>query len=99
MEEREVSMVAGAVPADRFLEEQADHSGKTVLTYCTVGHRSGLFARQLQQQGWRVFNIRGAILSWTHAGKELVDGEGPTRRVHVAGPNWNLAAKGYEPVW
>lgn len=98
-EERQVSMIEGAVTSEDFLGNPADYQGKTVLTYCTVGHRSGLFARQLQDQGWTAFNMKGAILSWTHAGGPLVDANGPTRRVHVFGPTWNLIADGYEPVW
>lgn len=97
--EQEVSMLPGAIRAVQLEQSLAEDSSRTLVVYCTIGHRSGLLAQKLQASGLKVYNLKGAILSWTHAGNELVDNEGPTRRVHVAGPNWNLAADGYEPVW
>ena len=38
-------------------------------------------------------------VSQSEAGGELVDGDGPTQRVHVWGPRTSLEAEGYEPVW
>lgn len=98
-EEQAVSMIPGAITSGQFEQNQADYAGKPVAVYCTVGHRSGLYAKQLQAQGWNVFNIPGAILSWTHAGGELVNTDGPTHKVHVCSRRTDLAAEGYEPVW
>jgi sodium/bile acid cotransporter 7 len=97
--EQEVSMIAGAITADDFLEHRADHEGATVVAYCTIGHRSGLFAQELSAEGWRVFNLKGAILSWTHGGGALENADGPTQRVHVYSRQCNLTAEGYEAVW
>ena len=97
--ERAVSIIPGAITSEEVAADPAAFEDKTLVAYCTVGHRSGLFAKQLQARGQRVFNLKGAILAWTHAGRELeLDGQ-PTRRVHVAGPKWSLEASGYEPVW
>ncbi len=98
-QEQAVSMIPGAIPAERFEQEVERHRDATVVAYCTIGHRSGLFARALRQRGLEALNLKGAILSWTHSGGELRDGDGPTRRVHVGGPRWALQAEGYEPVW
>ncbi len=98
-DEQAVSMLPGAVTKKEFEQRSEEFEGVTVVTYCTLGHRSGLYAKRLQAKGWRVHNLKGSILAWTHAGGELVDAEGPTQRVHVCGPSWNLAADGYEPVW
>ncbi|MFQ5525988.1 MAG: rhodanese-like domain-containing protein [Thermoanaerobaculia bacterium] len=97
--EQEVSMIPGAITAAEFEADPGSHAGSSLVTYCTVGHRSGLYAQRLQAAGHRVFNLRGAILSWTHAGRVLEDANGPTRRVHVAGPNWSLESSEYDPVW
>lgn len=97
--EQEVSMIPGAVTAEEFEAEADRHRGATVVTYCTLGHRSGIYGRQLARAGWHVKNLKGSILSWTHAGGELQGPDGPTRRVHVGGPKWSLAAGSYEPVW
>lgn len=98
--EREVSMIPGAIPAERFDAEREQHRDAVVVAYCTIGYRSGLWAEHLREQGFDARNLEGSILGWTHAGRPLVgpDGE-PTRRVHVYGERWNLAAEGYEAVW
>lgn len=98
-QEQAVSMLPGAITAEQFDANRSEYEGRPVVTYCTIGHRSGLFAQQLHSQGCDVSNLKGAILSWTHAGGELVDATGPTKRVHVHSPKMNLIAEGYEAVW
>lgn len=98
-QEQAVSMLPGAITAEQFEADRQKFQGRAVVTYCTIGHRSGLFAQQLHAQGCRVSNLKGAILSWTHAGGELVDATGPTKRVHVHSRKMDLIAEGYEPVW
>lgn len=98
--EQEVSMLPGAVTQETFEANLGDYEGKTVVAYCTVGHRSGLFVQDLMRRGrWNAYNLVGAILSWTHAGGPLESAEGPTKRVHVYGRRSSLEAEGYEPVW
>ena len=98
-EEQAVSMIEGAIPSMDFERDMDKYEGTPVVCYCTMGHRSGLYAQHLQRLGWDAINLKGSILSWTHAGGELVDAEGPTQRVHVWGPRTSLEAEGYEPVW
>ena len=98
-QEQAVSMLPGAITAQQFEANRSGYEGRSVVTYCTIGHRSGLLAQQLHAQGCDVSNLMGAILSWTHVGGELVDANGPTKRVHVYSPKMNLIAEGYEPVW
>ncbi len=99
-EEQAVSRLPGAITAAAFEAQLEAYRGKAVITYCTIGARSGAYARDLVAGGWDARNLRGSILAWTHAGLplETPDGE-PTRRLHVYGPTWNLAADGYEAVW
>ncbi|MEZ5331151.1 MAG: rhodanese-like domain-containing protein [Thermoanaerobaculia bacterium] len=98
--ERNVSTLPGALSAEEFEAREDELRGRRVVTYCTIGYRSGLYAERLRQEGWDAVNLEGSILAWTHAGGPLVDPEGrPTHRVHVYGRRWNLAADGYEPVW
>ncbi len=98
-DEQVVSMIPGAITASEFEGNRQAYQGATVVTYCTIGGRSGRFAKGLVDAGVKAFNLRGAILAWTHAGGELVDTEGPTRRVHVHGRKFDLTADGYESVW
>jgi rhodanese-related sulfurtransferase len=98
-QEQAVSMIDGAITREEFEAAAARYRGATVVPYCTVGGRSGQYARLLHESGWRVMNFRGSILAWTHVGGGLRDAAGPTRRVHVWSPKANLIAQGYEAVW
>jgi len=99
--EREVSTLPGAISADDFQKRLAELAveGKTVVAYCTIGARSAAYARKMGKRGVEVLNLEGSVLAWTHAGGEFTTGSGPTKRVHVYGRRWNLAADGYETVW
>ncbi len=98
-EEQAVSMIDGAITSGEFEAGLGAYEGATVVAYCTMGHRSGLYVEELQGRGWTALNLVGAILAWTHVGGALADGDGPTRMVHVWGRQYNLAAEGYEAVW
>ena len=98
-DEREVSMIAGAVSKEEFERRREELAGREVVTYCTIGYRSGLYTEKLVEAGWAAFNLRGSIVSWTHVGGPLVKDGAPTKRVHVYGRKWNLLADGYEAVW
>ncbi|MDH4042974.1 MAG: rhodanese-like domain-containing protein [Gemmatimonadota bacterium] len=97
--EQQVSMAEGAITAGEFERTQAVHTGKTVVTYCTVGFRSGHLADLLRSQGWDAYNMEGAILGWVEAGGALVSADGPTKRVHTWSGGFDLLPDGYEAVW
>lgn len=99
-EEQAVSMLPGAITQDAFEAARDAYQHQTVVTYCTIGARSGAYADELREEGVAVFNLKGSILAWTHAGLPLMDSAGqPTRSVHTYGRKWNLAASGYAAVW
>ncbi|MHC4948210.1 MAG: rhodanese-like domain-containing protein [Planctomycetota bacterium] len=98
-EEQAVSMIPGAITARAFEANEAEHAGRTVVAYCTIGGRSGRYTQELAARGWDAYNLKGAILAWTHADGPLEDAGGPTRRVHVHGKKFDQVAEGYEPVW
>lgn len=99
--ERAVSTLPGAISAGVFESQLAELAveGRTVVAYCTIGARSSDYARRMGNRGVEVVNLEGSVLAWTHVGGEFTTGSGPTRRVHVYGRRWNLAADGYETVW
>lgn len=98
-EERDVSTIPDAVSVDWFEEHRDQYHGKLIVTYCTIGARSGKYAESLQREGFDVVNLRGSILAWAHEGRPLVDKGRATNRVHVYSANWNLLPAGYEAVW
>lgn len=65
-------------------------AGAAIVTYCTVGYRSGLAAVELEQRlGRPVFNLTGGIIAWFNAGGEVRDPEGkPASRIHPYSEEW-----------
>jgi sodium/bile acid cotransporter 7 len=98
-EERAISVIPGAVAVEDFEADLDRYRDAAVVTYCTIGLRSGLYAQRLLRDGTRAFNLEGSILAWVHEGGTLQGPEGTTRRVHVYGRRWNLVPDGYEAVW
>ena len=92
-----VSKIPGAVTEEKFLEAPDRHAAKTVIGYCTISYRSGLFAEKMAERGIEMVNPKGGILAWTLEGGPVVDPEGNVvRRLHVYGKEWNYAPEGYE---
>ena len=94
-----VSMIPEAVSTEQFEQDITKHKNKTVITYCTIGLRSGQYAERLQKQGLKAYNLKGGILAWAHDGRKFINANKETTRAHVYGPKWNLLPKDYESVW
>ena len=97
--EQEVSTIPGAITKEELQKNLESHRAKKIVPYCTIGYRSGLYAQELIEKDFDVLNLKGGILAWTHGGQPLADKNGETKRVHVYGKKWALAAEGYEQVW
>ena len=97
--ESDVSMIPGAITVDEFEKTEQDHQGKTIITYCTVGHRSGIYAQKLKRKGWRALNYEGSILDWCEHQLPVVTPSGQnTKRVHTYNSRYALAS-GYQPLY
>lgn len=98
--ETSVSVIPGAITKAEYESKMnADYRGKKVVVYCTVGGRSGAYAKQLAAKGVDVVNFKGSILAWAGAEQpfETLDRK-PTKRVHTYnGRNRVLAS--YEAVY
>lgn len=96
--ETNVSVIPGAITQKSFEENADQHAEKLVVAYCTVGVRSGDYAKRLSDQGWTVRNYEGSILQWVRAGLPLVTLNGkPTRQVHSYSDQYSVP-DGYEQV-
>jgi len=108
--ERSVSKLEGAISLQEFEQQAPSLSSDThVITYCTIGYRSGLEARRLQYQyalQGRISSLDG-IVAYTHAISEEKDNEdiprvvcpttgSDTRAVHTFGRQWSCVADDYE---
>jgi sodium/bile acid cotransporter 7 len=94
-----VSRISGAITQDEFEGSKAKYKDRKIVAYCTIGYRSGQFAKQLITEGCDASNLSGSILAWVHAGEPVVNDDGQTNQVHVYGPQWDLLPDGYESVW
>jgi sodium/bile acid cotransporter 7 len=97
--EQQVSMIPDAISLVDFTRDASSYVGRPVVFYCTIGYRSGVVAAEYCKNDVDAYNLKGGILSWVHAGQNVVDGRKETRKVHVYGSEWNLLPCGYEAVW
>ncbi|HEY2801108.1 MAG TPA: rhodanese-like domain-containing protein [Chthoniobacterales bacterium] len=61
-----------------------------IVTYCSVGYRSGEMARRLRAAGFtRVRNLEGSIFEWGNEHRPLVHGGKPATQVHPYDAFWS----------
>ena len=97
--ETDVSIIPGAITQAEFEKTKRKHRGKAVIAYCTVGYRSGIYAKKLQQNGWKAWNYKGSILDWCNHQLPVRTPSGQnTKRVHTYNSSYTLAA-GYQPIY
>ena len=98
-DEMSVSMLPDAVVETDFENNPERYGGLTVVAYCTIGYRSGLFAAKMGKMGMDVLNLKGGILAWIlEGGRVYAPGGVAVNRVHVYGKKWDLAPAGFESV-
>jgi len=67
---------------------------QAIVTYCSVGYRSGGFAERLRQAGYtNVANLEGSIFQWANEGRLVFSGATPVKKVHPYGRTWGLLLK------
>ncbi len=100
-EERNVSIIAGAIDQDYFENNHHAYQNNKIIVYCTIGYRSGYYAQELRQKGLDAYNLSEGILGWTQANGLLVNSHGQeTSQVHVYSRPWDLAVgKNYTAVF
>jgi len=97
--ETDVSIIPGALTQAEFERTIQQHQSKAVLVYCTVGYRSGIYAKKLKSKGWNAWNYKGSILDWCNNQLPVVTTDGKsTNQVHTYNSSYSLAA-GYQAVY
>lgn len=65
-----------------------------ILIYCTLGVRSNRVAKQLSDQGYKVYDMKDGIIGWVNNEFPLVDSDGlTTRNVHTYSKNFSSLLK------
>ena len=97
--ESDVSLIPGAITQAAFEKTKNQYAGKTVIAYCTVGHRSGIYAKKLRSAGWDARNYEGSILDWCKNQLPVVTPTGEsTKRVHTYNSSYALDSN-YQAVY
>lgn len=92
--EYKVSHLEGARQVDPEANAQSAAAGiakdAPIVTYCSVGYRSGAMAERLRAAGYsKVQNLEGSIFQWANEHRPLVRGEGePVSKVHPYSAVW-----------
>ena len=69
-------------------------SDLAIVTYCSVGYRSGAFAERLRAAGFtNVVNLEGSIFRWANEGRPMFRGATLVRDVHPYNRTWGLLLK------
>ena len=98
--ERAVSKIKGAISKAEFEADAERYRDRLIVTYCTIGYRSGVYTETLAERGFEAKNLVGGVLAWAHNGRQFVDeNENRVRRVHVYGAEWDLLPEDYESVY
>ncbi|MFQ5584392.1 MAG: rhodanese-like domain-containing protein, partial [Calditrichia bacterium] len=96
--EMEVSVIPGAITRDEFEDNKDKYRDYKVVSYCTIGYRSGKYTRKLVKEKFDAYNLVGGVLSWAHAGQKFAAPDGDSLQVHVYGDDWDLLPVGYKSV-
>lgn len=94
--EYEVSHIHGAqrVDPDASAGAISIPRDKPIVTYCSVGYRSGAFAKKLQDAGYKnVQNMSGSIFEWANEGHPIERDGQRVDKVHPYNAKWGKLLK------
>ena len=94
--EFDVSHLRGAmhVEPDAAAAAVGGRKDQLIVTYCSVGYRSGAFAKKLGEAGYtNVTNLEGSIFRWANEDRPIVSGGRATDKVHPYNRTWGLLLK------
>jgi len=64
---------------------------RPIVTYCSVGYRSGAFAEKLHAAGFsNVLNLEGSIFAWANEGRPAFRDGVQVEKVHPYNRTWGL---------
>lgn len=87
--------ISGAISKAEFEKRRHQYKNKLIISYCTIGIRSGSYTRKLLSQGLHAKNLRGGVLNYAHQGLKFFHNNKETKNIHIHNEAWNLLPKGY----
>lgn len=98
-EEQDISMIPAAITKEEFEKNKDKYKDTIVITYCTIGYRSGYYAEKLSKEGFKAQNLKGSILAWVLSGESVQKDGKDVFEVHVYGKKWNILPSKYKSIW
>ena len=101
-----MSVMPGSITSQEFeiliKNDTEKYKKSLIVTYCTIGFRSGKYGTNLMKAGFEnVRNGEGIVLSTYVLENLVISKEGvevPSNIVHTFGCDWDLASDKYETV-
>ena len=82
---------AGRVEPDAPASTVPPPKDRPIVTYCSVGYRSGAFAERLRAAGFsKVVNLEGSIFAWANEGRPIFRDGAQVEKVHPYNWMWGL---------
>ncbi|MBA3883488.1 MAG: rhodanese-like domain-containing protein [Chthoniobacterales bacterium] len=82
------------VEPDAPASEIAQPKNRAIVTYCSVGYRSGAFADKLLAAGYtNVVNLEGSIFRWANEARPIYHRNERVEQVHPFNRTWGLLLK------
>lgn len=97
--EQDISMIPNAITKEEFEKNREKYRDSLVVTYCTIGYRSGLYADKLSKEGFQVKNLKGSLLAWVLSGEPIQKDGKDVLTIHVYGKKWNILPAKYKAIW
>ena len=97
--EQAISMIPNAISKDEFEKNKDKYKDSLIVTYCTIGYRSGVYAEKISKEGFNVRNLKGSLLAWLLSGESIQKNGKETLTVHVYGKKWNILPTKYKAIW
>ena len=82
--EMNVSMLPNAITKEEFLKHPSKYKDVTIVAYCTISYRSGIFAKEMAKKKIRINNLAGGLLAWVLEGGKVYAGGVETKRMCTA---------------
>lgn len=99
-EERAVSFIPYSITKEEFEKNTTKYIDAKIVTYCTIGYRTGIYPKKLRDNNINAENLKGGVLGRAHHGNSFINDEGNTiKKVHVFGKDWALVPEDYQALW
>ncbi len=97
--EIKVSQIKNSITKKQLLDNLENYKDKKIISYCTIGYRSGKFTETLMGKKIEAYNLKGGLLLWSHENLQVYNNDLVTNQIHVYDSPWDLLKSGYVAIY